>query len=103
MLRTTITDTPLEQKWVLQGRLCGQWAADLRERWKSTRGTREGRTCSIDLEDVNCVDSRGEDVLLEMVAEGAVFSASRAYMKHILESLNTPPNLACHQRAPNSA
>jgi len=28
-----ITDTPFEQKWVLQGRLCGQWAVDLKEKW----------------------------------------------------------------------
>jgi outer membrane protein TolC len=26
MLRTMITDTPFEQRWVVQGRLCGQWA-----------------------------------------------------------------------------
>ncbi len=90
MLRTMITDTPFDQKWVLQGRLCGQWAADLKERWESTRNSREGRKCSIDLEDVISVDAQGEDVLLEMFAEGAVFFASRAYMKHILQSLHEP-------------
>jgi ABC-type transporter Mla MlaB component len=92
MLRTMITDTPFEQKWVLQGRLCKQWAADLKERWESTRSTREGRKCTIDLEDVISVDAGGEDVLLEMVAEGAVLLATRAYMKHTLESLRAPAN-----------
>jgi anti-anti-sigma regulatory factor len=94
MLRTMITDTPFEQKWVLQGRLCKQWAADLKERWESTRSTREGRKCTIDLEDVISVDAAGEDVLLEMVAEGAAVRATRAYMKHILESLHVPPQSA---------
>ncbi len=88
MLRTMITDTPFEQKWVLQGRLCGQWAADLKEKWESTRNTREGRKCAIDLEDVISVDSKGESVLLEMVTEGALLIASRAYMKHVLEILS---------------
>jgi len=37
-----ITDTPFEQKWVLQGRLCGVWALDLQEKWLSTKSTREG-------------------------------------------------------------
>jgi len=92
MLRTMITDTPFEQQWVLQGRLCKQWAADLKERWESTRSTREGRKCTIDLEDVISVDAGGEDVLLEMVAEGAVLLATRAYMKHTLESLRAPAN-----------
>ena len=87
MLRTMITDTPFEQKWVLQGRLCGVWALDLQEKWLSTRSTREGRKCAVDLEDVILVDGKGECVLLQMASEGAVLRASRAYMKHVLESL----------------
>ena len=88
MLRTMITDTPFEQKWVLQGRLCGVWALDLQEKWLSTRSTREGRKCAVDLEDVISVDCKGERVLLQMASEGAVLRASRAYMRHVLESLN---------------
>jgi hypothetical protein len=92
MLRTMITETSFAQRWVLQGRLRSQWAADLKERWESTRSTREGRKCTIDLEDVISVDLNGEGVLLEMVAEGAALFATRAYMKHILESLHVPQN-----------
>jgi len=88
MLRTMITDAPFEQRWVLQGRLCGRWAMDLRELWATTKATRFGRKCMVDLEDVVCVDSQGESTLLSMVAEGAALIASRVYMKHILESLN---------------
>jgi hypothetical protein len=88
MLRTMISDTPFEQRWVLQGRLCGQWAEDLRERWEGSRSTREGRRCAVDLDDVLSVDQKGESVLREMVTEGAVFQASRLYMKHLLESLH---------------
>lgn len=88
MLRAMITDTPFEQKWVLQGRLCGQWAEDLKEQWEKTRRTREGRRCAVDLEDVAFVDSKGERVLLEMATEGAVLLSSRAYMKDVLESLS---------------
>jgi ABC-type transporter Mla MlaB component len=87
MLRTMITDTPFEQKWVLQGRLSGQWVVDLKEQWEGSKSTREGRRCAIDLEDVISVDDAGERLLLEMLTEGAVFLASRAYMKHLLESL----------------
>jgi anti-anti-sigma regulatory factor len=82
-----ITDTPFEQKWVLQGRLCGVWALDLQEKWFSTRSTREGRKCAVDLKDVVFVDDKGECVLLQMASEGAALRASRAYMKHVLESL----------------
>ena len=87
MLRTMITDTPFEQKWVLQGRLSGVWALDLQEKWLSTRSAREGRKCAVDLKDVIFVDRKGECVLLQMASEGAVLRASRAYMKHVLDSL----------------
>lgn len=88
MLRTMITDTPFEQIWVLQGRLCGQWAVELKEQWERTKSTRAGRKCEINLEDVIFVDRNGESMLLEMMAEGAVLIASRVYMKDRLESLN---------------
>ena len=94
MLRTMITDTPFEQKWVLQGRLSWQWVADLKDRWESTRSARKGRRCIVDLEDVISVDTQGEDLLLEMVAEGVILFTSRAYMKHTLESLHVAPNSA---------
>jgi ABC-type transporter Mla MlaB component len=94
VLRTMITEAPFEQRWVLQGRLCNQWAADLKERWESTRSAREGRKCTIDLENVTMVDAPGEEVLLEMVREGALLLATRAYMKEILQSLNVVPRSA---------
>jgi hypothetical protein len=49
---------------------------------------------SVDFEDVISVDSQGEGALLEMVTEGAAIFATRAYMKHILESLHLPPKSA---------
>ncbi len=88
MLRTTITDAPCEQKWILQGHLRGQWATDLSQRWNETSDTRAGRKCIVDLEDVISVDETGETTLLRMATEGAHLTASRAYMKHILEGLH---------------
>jgi hypothetical protein len=87
MLRTMITEAPFEQKWTLQGRLCGQWAADLKTMWEATRSARAGRKCTVDLEDVISVDRIGESTLLEMATEGARLVASRAYMKYIIGGL----------------
>jgi ABC-type transporter Mla MlaB component len=87
MLRTMIADEPFGQRWVLQGRLCGQWATDLKEKWETMKSAREGRGCRVDLEGVTSVDDEGERVLLKMLSEGALLVASRAYMKYVLESL----------------
>jgi hypothetical protein len=89
MLRTIITDKPREQKWTLQGRLCGKWAADLKEKWEETRSSRVGRDCVVDLEDVMAVDQTGKSTLLEMAVEGAHLIARRAYMKFILEEISS--------------
>jgi ABC-type transporter Mla MlaB component len=93
-----ISEAPFEQKWTLQGRLCGQWAADLKEKWAETRSSRTGRTCVVDLEDVITVDQTGESVLLEMASEGARLITRRAYMKSVLEGLRVAP----HERTPHN-
>lgn len=87
MLRTIVVDAPFEQRWTLQGRLCGAWAADLGKRWDQARITRTGRACVVDLEDVISVDEQGESVLRRMAVEGARLLANRAYMKYILAAL----------------
>jgi anti-anti-sigma regulatory factor len=83
-----IAETPFEQKWILQGRLCGQWAADLKAKWDASRNARAGRKVVIDLENVLRVDQTGEQALLGMAAEGARLISSRAYMRHILGGLH---------------
>jgi len=88
MLRTMIADTAFEQTWVLQGKLCGRWAVDLRQRWDESKSTRQGRMCVVNLEDVIYVDREGEELLRQILTEGAQLVASRAYMKDIVASLN---------------
>jgi hypothetical protein len=88
MLRTMITDTAFEQTWVLQGKLSGQWAVDLRQRWRESRSARQGRKCVVSLEDVICVDREGEELLREILVEGAQLVASRAYIKDVVAGLN---------------
>jgi anti-anti-sigma regulatory factor len=85
MLRIMITEAPFEQKWTLQGKLTGQWAVDLKQKWAESRSSRAGRACVVDLEDVITVDQTGESALLEMASEGARLMTRRAYMKSVLE------------------
>jgi hypothetical protein len=88
MMRTMITETPFEQTWVLQGKLSGQWALDLGRKWTETKKSRQGRRCVVNLEDVILVDREGEKVLQQILKEGVQVIVSRAYMKHVVESLD---------------
>lgn len=84
-----ITDAPFLQKWVLQGRLCNEWAIELQQKWAEMASTRQGRKCVVDISDVTSVDARGESVLLQMITEGAHVTASGPYMKHVLDDLSS--------------
>jgi anti-anti-sigma regulatory factor len=86
-LRTTLTDEPWGQRWILQGRLSGPWVAQLRSDWKKSHGPSGNCKCVVDVSGVTFVDLDGERVLAAMMKDGAEFIATGVYTKHILEML----------------
>jgi anti-anti-sigma regulatory factor len=87
MLKTAITDQPLEQRWTLQGRLSGPWVAQLKSNWEKSHDKNGNRKCVVDVSGVTFIDLDGESVLATMMKDGAEFIASGVYTKHILETL----------------
>lgn len=87
MLKITITETPTEQRWVLEGRLTHPWVAELWVQWQQTHGARQGRTCVVDLNDVTRIDQSGEGVIGAMLREGAQCLARGVFTKHLLAAL----------------
>ena len=85
MLKITRTETPAEEKWILQGRLVGLWVIELRRSWKKTHRIDNNRTCVVDLNDVTFIDKKGENLLRAMSKEGAQFLATGIYIKHVLQ------------------
>ena len=87
MLRITTTETLTEKRWILQGRLVGQWVGELRTSWKKTHRDQSGRICILDLNDVTFLDKDGEKLLQAMSKKGTHFVADGIYIKHVLEQL----------------
>ena len=87
MLKITVTDTPNEQMWILQGRLAGLCVTELRSMWLNNRESRRGRQCTVDLNDVTFIDEDGEGALSEMMREGARLVARGVYTGQLLEDL----------------
>jgi anti-anti-sigma regulatory factor len=85
VLRITRTETPAEEKWILQGRLVGLWVSELRKSWKETHRTDGEQKCIVDLNEVTFIDKKGERLLRSMSKEGAQFIASGIYTKHVLQ------------------
>ena len=90
MLRVTITDSPTEQRWILQGQLIEPWTAELRSSWKEKRRLRKDRRCVVDLNEVTLIDKCGELMLRAMVDSGADLIASGVYTAHVVESIKKP-------------
>jgi len=89
VLRITITDFPDEQRWFLEGRLVGPWAAELISTWRETRRDGDARRCIIELNDVTFIDRSGEAVLAEIMSQGAELVASDVYTKNLLQNLSS--------------
>jgi hypothetical protein len=87
MLKISITETPTETRWVLQGRLFEPWVSDLSAIWRTSTRTRKGRTCIVDINDVTFVDKGAEQLLRAMSRQGAQFLANGFYIKHVLQGL----------------
>jgi len=87
MLRITVTETALEERWILQGRLTKGSVAELLSSWRASVARPSTRCRIVDLNEVTSIDKSGEDALSIMVHDGATFVASGVYTKHLLDQL----------------
>jgi anti-anti-sigma regulatory factor len=60
MLKVSFSETPAEEKWILEGRLSGAWVRELRASWKNNHKTDKKRACIVDLNEVTFIDKMGE-------------------------------------------
>jgi hypothetical protein len=87
VLKITMTETPTERKWIVQGCLVGPWVSELRTTWKRTLKSQDQRACIIDLNEVTSIDKSGERLLRAMAKKGAQLMATGMYVKHVVEHL----------------
>jgi hypothetical protein len=90
MLRITITNTPREERWILQGRLVGPWVKELKASWRKALHTAQRRRI-VNLDDITFIDKSGERMLRCMASQGALCVASDVYVKHVLDRLKKRP------------
>lgn len=89
MLRIGMSETPTEQRWILQGSLTAPWSSELTRSWKQFERSKKGRSCVVDLNDVTQIDKAGERFLRNLLSRGARLVAHGVYTKHVLEQLKT--------------
>ncbi len=87
MLRITVMENSLEERWILQGRLTKRSVAELVLSWRASTAQPLPRRRIVDLNEVTSIDKSGEEALSMMVHDGATFVASGVYTRHLLDQL----------------
>lgn len=87
MLKVTIHEDANEIKLVLEGRLCGECAAEAERSWRNALAGAGSREISIDLAGVSYVDRDGESLLMDMLEQGAAVRVGGVWMEHLVADL----------------
>src|SRR5260370_38080527 len=88
MLKISFSETPAEERWILHGLLTDPWVQEFKACWKKSHRTDVRRVCIVDLNEVTFIDKCGKQLLRLLAKDGAKFTASGIYTRHILERLN---------------
>ena len=88
MLKITAVDDNHRRTLVLEGQLIDPWVAELERSWSEARMSIRPDSIVVDLKDVTVISQRGENVLFQMMADGAEFNCCRGVLtKHVLQQL----------------
>jgi hypothetical protein len=87
MLKISILDTPSKRQLLIEGKLIGPWASELARVWRQATTDLNGRALIIDVNGLTTITEDGENVLLELMKEGASFRSSGVFTKQILKRM----------------
>jgi anti-anti-sigma regulatory factor len=71
----------------LEGKLIGPWAAELARVWRQATADPNGRALIIDVKGLTAISEDGENVLLDLMKEGASFRSSGVFTKQVLKRM----------------
>ena len=87
MLKISILDTPSKRQLLIEGKLVGPWATELARVRRQATADLNGRALIIDVKGLTTITEDGENVLLELMKEGASFRSSGVFTKQILKQM----------------
>jgi hypothetical protein len=82
-----MVETNGRRRLVLEGKLVPPWTAEVERAWRDAREQLHGRKLIIDLRDVTLISREGENTLLKLMKDGAMFSCREVLTKHVLKQL----------------
>jgi len=99
MLKITLHDSANELRFRLEGRLCGAWVVELRQCWLTAQSTTYNRNTTVDLSEVDYVDSEGQSLLTEMFRHNAILKAVTPLIRAVVQEIERSGRCATVERA----
>jgi hypothetical protein len=90
MLRITTHNEVGLIRFILEGRLIGEWVHELERCWLAVTATQPTTSIQIELKDVGFIDEHGHALLARMAAAGAALSAADVQMNALVEEILAP-------------
>jgi hypothetical protein len=87
MLRITVVESAVEDRWILQGTLTKGSVPELLSSWRASMACPSGRRRIVNLDKVTSIDKSGEEALSMIMREGATVVGSGVYTSHLLDEL----------------
>lgn len=87
MLKITTKERPGSVTFVLEGRLCGPWAAEAEVAWARLVTDTHDQEILLDLAGVTFIDHVGEALLASMLGRGTKVRASGVMISHLVQEV----------------
>ena len=88
MLKISIVDGQTQRRLIVEGKLVGPWAAELKSTCERARADLRTRELVLDMKHLTAINQEGENVLLELLNDGIKFRCQGVFTKHVLKELN---------------
>jgi len=92
MLKISIIEGHSERRVIVEGKLVGPWAAELRGACENVNADLFGRKLVIDMRHVTAISQEGENVLFELIRKGVKFRCRGVFTKHVLKQVSRRAN-----------
>jgi hypothetical protein len=88
MLRISIVDTRSQRRLVVEGKLVPPWTTELRTAYDNANTDLGSRELVVDLKNLTVISHEGEDLLAELMNQGAQFRCCGMFARLLLRQLS---------------
>lgn len=88
MLKISIIERNTRRRLIVEGKLVGPWAAELKSACEKANAGLRGRKLVLDLRHLTAISQEGENVLLQLMSNGVKFQCRGVFTKHVLKQLS---------------